>query len=37
MGACDRAPVCAVGHAQVMKASLDSVADAVARNGHVHP
>ena len=37
MGACDRAPVCAVGHAQVMKATMDSVADAVARGGHVHP
>src|SRR5262245_4092907 len=37
MGACDRAPVCAVGHAQVMKATMDSVAGAVARDGHVHP
>jgi NADH:ubiquinone oxidoreductase subunit F (NADH-binding)/NADH:ubiquinone oxidoreductase subunit E len=37
MGACDRAPVCAVGHAQLTKASLDSVADAVAHGGHVHP
>ena len=37
MGACDRAPICAVGHAQVMKATMDSVADAVARGGHVHP
>jgi formate dehydrogenase beta subunit len=37
MGACDHAPVCAVGHAQLMKASLDSVADAVAHGGHVHP
>src|SRR5947199_483458 len=37
MGACDRAPVCAVGHAQVMKATMDRVADAVARGGHVHP
>src|SRR5881227_109330 len=34
MGACDRAPVCAVGHAQVMQASEQSVGDAVAR--HVH-
>src|SRR5437660_1801591 len=37
MGACDRAPVCAVGHVQVMNATEDSVADAVARGGHVHP
>jgi formate dehydrogenase beta subunit len=37
MGACDRAPVCAVGHAQLTKASLDSVADAVAHGGHFHP
>jgi formate dehydrogenase beta subunit len=37
MGACDRAPVCVVGHAQVMKANLDSVADVVAHGGHVHP
>src|SRR5215471_13833756 len=29
MGACDRAPVCAVGHAQVMKATADSVTAAV--------
>jgi len=37
MGACDRAPVCAVGHTQVMKATMDSVAGALARDGHVHP
>ncbi len=30
MGACDRAPVCAVGHAQVMHATVDSVAAAAA-------
>src|SRR6476469_4270533 len=30
MGACDRAPVCAVGHVQVMQASEQSVADAAA-------
>src|SRR5438132_9794284 len=30
MGACDRAPVCAVGHAQVMHATVDSVAAATA-------
>ena len=29
MGACDRAPVCAVGHAQVMHATTESVAAAV--------
>src|SRR5438309_11171336 len=34
MGACDRAPVVAVGHVQVMRASEPSVSDAVAR--HVH-
>src|SRR5438034_9942743 len=37
MGACDRAPVCAVGHAQVMQATTESVAGALARGGHVHP
>jgi formate dehydrogenase len=36
MGACDRAPVCAVGHAQVMKATTDSVAAAVGHGTHVH-
>jgi formate dehydrogenase len=30
MGACDRAPVCAVGHDQVMRATLPSVAAAIA-------
>jgi formate dehydrogenase len=35
MGACDRAPVCAVGHAQLMHATLEGVADGVARGGHV--
>src|SRR3977135_3916901 len=34
MGACDRAPVCAVGHAQVMRASAPSVAAAVSARGH---
>src|SRR5579871_4845149 len=29
MGACDRAPVCAVGHGQVMRATAQGVADAV--------
>src|ERR1700675_710453 len=36
MGACDRAPVCAVGHVQVMRASAPGVADAVARRIHPH-
>ena len=36
MGACDRAPVCAVGHVQVMEAGERSVGDAVARNAHAH-
>jgi NADH:ubiquinone oxidoreductase subunit F (NADH-binding)/NADH:ubiquinone oxidoreductase subunit E len=34
MGACDRAPVCAVGHVQVMHATPDNVSAAVARGGH---
>jgi formate dehydrogenase len=36
MGACDRAPVCAVGHVQVMEAGERSVGDAVARHVHAH-
>ncbi len=36
MGACDRAPVCAVGHVQVMKATLDSVAGAAKAKPHAH-
>src|SRR6516165_7069849 len=36
MGACDRAPVCAVGHAQVMRASVPAVAEAVASRSHPH-
>jgi NADH:ubiquinone oxidoreductase subunit F (NADH-binding)/NADH:ubiquinone oxidoreductase subunit E len=36
MGACDRAPVCAVGHAQVMNATADTVAAAVAHGAHAH-
>src|SRR6478672_1972428 len=36
MGACDRAPVCAVGHAQVMGATTESVAAAVAQGAHAH-
>src|SRR5947207_772797 len=35
MGACDRAPVCAVGHGQVMRATTESVAAAVAHGAHV--
>jgi NADH:ubiquinone oxidoreductase subunit F (NADH-binding)/NADH:ubiquinone oxidoreductase subunit E len=37
MGACDRAPVCAVGHVQVMRASAPSVAAAVSERVHAHP
>ncbi len=36
MGACDRAPVCAVGHVQVMRATADSVAAAAATGAHPH-
>jgi len=36
MGACDRAPVCAGGHVQVMQATTDSVAAAVAKGSHAH-
>src|SRR5213083_757632 len=34
MGACDRAPVCAVGHVQVMGATAESVIGAVAQQSH---
>jgi formate dehydrogenase beta subunit len=37
MGACDRAPVCAVGHVQVMRASAPSVAEAVSQHVHAQP
>jgi NADH:ubiquinone oxidoreductase subunit F (NADH-binding)/NADH:ubiquinone oxidoreductase subunit E len=37
MGACDRAPVCAVGHGQVMRATTESVAAAAAHDAHVRP
>jgi NADH:ubiquinone oxidoreductase subunit F (NADH-binding) len=37
MGACDRAPVCAVGHGQVMRATTESVAAAAAHGPHVRP
>src|SRR3954453_21806828 len=36
MGACDRAPVCAVGHAQVFRATPASVAAEVACGAHPH-
>ena len=36
MGACDRAPVCAVGHAQVMQASVAAMTEAVAKKSHAH-
>src|SRR5512142_1903602 len=37
MGACDRAPVCAVGHLQTFKATPDKVAADVKSNKHPHP
>jgi NADH:ubiquinone oxidoreductase 24 kD subunit len=37
MGACDRAPVCAVGHVQVIAATPDKVATAVKADTHAHP
>jgi formate dehydrogenase len=37
MGACDRAPACAVGHVQVPSATAESVAAAVTRGTHPHP
>jgi NADH:ubiquinone oxidoreductase subunit F (NADH-binding)/NADH:ubiquinone oxidoreductase subunit E len=36
MGACDRAPVCAVGHVQVMAADAGKVAAAAANKPHPH-
>jgi formate dehydrogenase beta subunit len=36
MGACDRAPVCAVGHAQVMHATTERVAAAATHPAHAH-
>jgi formate dehydrogenase len=36
MGACDRAPVAAVGHVQTFAATLDKVAAAVKSNPHAH-
>jgi formate dehydrogenase len=37
MGACDKAPVCAVGHVQVMKADEASVSAAARKSAHAHP
>src|SRR4051794_18486338 len=36
MGACDRAPICAVGHVQTMRATAESVAAAAAHPAHAH-
>jgi NADH:ubiquinone oxidoreductase subunit F (NADH-binding) len=36
MGACDKAPVCAVGHVQVMQAGENAVSAAAAQNPHAH-
>jgi formate dehydrogenase beta subunit len=36
MGACDRAPVAAVGHVQVMQAEAEKIAAVVATNSHSH-
>src|SRR5215472_7983826 len=36
MGACDRAPVAAVGHVQVMQAGAEKIGAAVAANAHAH-
>src|SRR5215813_1114959 len=36
MGACDHAPVCAVGHVQVMQATPQKVTDAVKAGTHAH-
>jgi formate dehydrogenase len=36
MGACDRAPVCAVHHGQIMSATAQSAAAAVAADAHPH-
>jgi NADH:ubiquinone oxidoreductase subunit F (NADH-binding)/NADH:ubiquinone oxidoreductase subunit E len=36
MGACDRAPVCAVGHVQVMQAAAAKVVAAAAKPAHAH-
>ncbi len=36
MGACDRAPVCAVGHVQVMQVTVTNVAKAATAKPHAH-
>src|ERR1700731_1821162 len=36
MGACDRAPACAVGHVQVLNADVAKVAAAAAKPAHAH-
>ena len=36
MGACDRAPVCAVGHVQVFRADADNLTKAAAIPSHAH-
>src|SRR5580704_12381752 len=36
MGACNRAPLCAVGHGQVMGATSERVMAAVAKGAHAH-
>ncbi|MGC2155751.1 MAG: NAD(P)H-dependent oxidoreductase subunit E [Pseudolabrys sp.] len=36
MGACDRAPVCAIGHVQTFKATAETVAAAVKTKPHAH-
>jgi len=36
MGACDRAPACAVGHVQVLNADMAKVATAAAKPAHAH-
>src|SRR5262245_29932080 len=37
MGACDRAPVCAIGHVQVFGTDVEKVARAAAAPVHAHP
>src|SRR5579872_3381373 len=36
MGACDRAPACAVGHVQVLNADVEKIAAAAAKPAHAH-
>jgi NADH:ubiquinone oxidoreductase subunit F (NADH-binding) len=36
MGACERAPVCAVGHVQTFKANVENVAAAAKKHEHAH-